>query len=298
MTSTVLNLPQDTVYGLARSAQNLYAARASGLYRSQDGGVTWQDRFAALDRPEPLTVTAVAAAGETVFAGVNGAVLRSDDAGEGWQIVGLASPPPLVVALAVSPQYAEDGIVAAGTAEDGVFISSDHGRSWVPWNFGLVDRQVYALVFSPDFATDGTIFAGTESGVFRSHNRGRAWRDVPFPMEAAPVLSLAVSPTYGQDGRLYAGTEKNGLFVSHDFGLIWRQIGPDEIPTPVNAIQIVAQPAVEIWLLLDDSLIASSDGGSTWQRRYDFPANKLAITLLCDDVIRVGFADGDVLPMR
>jgi hypothetical protein len=36
----------DTVYALAASGASLYAARASGLYRSDDGGQKWHNTFA------------------------------------------------------------------------------------------------------------------------------------------------------------------------------------------------------------------------------------------------------------
>src|SRR3954452_8677418 len=93
---------QDTVYTLAGSNDTLYAGRLSGLYRSTDGGISWQDAFASLGLEQPVPVTAIATAGNTVFAGVQGAVLRSEDAGESWQVAQLSSPPPRIVALALS----------------------------------------------------------------------------------------------------------------------------------------------------------------------------------------------------
>jgi photosystem II stability/assembly factor-like uncharacterized protein len=291
--------PHDTVYALAAGSDHLYAARLSGLYRSSDGGHTWQDALTSLERPEPLAVTAVATdGGTTVFAGTNGAVLRSDDAGASWEIAGLSSPPPNVAALALSPNYREDDLIAAGTAEDGVFVSADRGVTWIPWNFGLVDLHVYALAISPDFSADRTIFAGTESGIFRSPNSGRAWREVAFPMDAAPVLSLGMAPAYAADGLMYAGTEKKGLFVSDDFGLNWRQAKHDLLSTAaVNAIQIAAS---RTWLLLEDRLIGSSDQGHSWKPDHrPIPSGKMAMTMLvhpaAPDRVLVGFADGDIL---
>ncbi len=289
------NVNQDTVYALAQSGRSQYAARASGCYRSQDGGATWRNTFLALDTPEPLAAAAVLTVGETVWVGTNGAVLRSDDAGESWQIVGLASPPPLVVALAVSPDYAEDGMVFAGTAQDGVFVSTDRGLTWTAWNFGLVDHHIYALAVSPDFTTDHAIFAGTESGIFRSHNAGRSWRETAFPMEAAPVLSLEAAP---ETGSLYAGTETSSLFVSHDSGMTWRQIEHELMGAPINAIRASAR---SVCLLLEDKLLRSADAGQTWEQAHALPPDKVAMALLPEDTpntFTVGFADGDILQVR
>lgn len=294
------NVNQDTVYALAQSVHHLYAARASGLYRSQDEGATWQNLFDSLHLPKTQTAAAVAVAGNTVFAGVKGAVLRSEDAGESWHIAGLSSPPPLVVALAVSPSYAADGIILAATAEDGVFVSNDRGKTWTAWNFGLVDLHVYALVISPAFSGDGIVFAGTESGIFRSHTGGRSWRETPFPMEAAPVLSLALSLDYETDGRVYAGTEGSGLFVSDDFGTNWRQIENDLISMPVNAIHIPTLSTSEVCLLLEDKLLWSADRGKSWAlHTQSIPSGKAAMALLLNasspGAVLVGCADGDIL---
>jgi photosystem II stability/assembly factor-like uncharacterized protein len=293
----IQQIEQDTVYALADSGDTLYAARISGMYRSDDGGATWQNTFVSLNETHSLSATAVATDGTTVFAGVKGAVLRSDDGGKHWLAVGLSSPPPQVVALAISPNYREDGVVVAGTAEDGVFVSNDQGATWTAWNFGLIDQNVYALILSPHFSADKTVFAGTESGVFRSHNGGRAWRDLDFPLDAGPVLSLALSVT---DGRLYAGTENRGLFVSDDSGISWQQVDNGFASSSVNAIHIAASHDNEVWLLLEESLVCSFDGGRSWNQHAhnQIEAGKTAMAMLphptVPNMMIVGFADGDL----
>ncbi len=275
------NLTTDAVTALARSGSTLYAARASGLYRSTDGGSTWQNTFAKLD--ESLAATAVATFDRTVFVGTKGAVLRSTDAGDTWHISGLVTPPPLIVALAVSPNFAEDGTVFAGTAEDGVFVSTDRGDSWVPWNFSLLDLNVYALALSPNFAQDHTVYVGTESGIFRSINGGRGWRELPFPMDVAPVLALGVSA----NGTIYAGTEEHGLYASTDGGTAWSQI---KASGSVQTLDVSAALTV----LLPDQLCQSTDGGRSWSE-HRFATAESALTLLPDgDSVFVGWVDGAI----
>ncbi len=284
------DLQQDTVYALTASGNLLYAARASGLYRSDDGGVNWHNTFASLNRLVPLSTTALAVEGSTVFAGVNGAVLCSEDSGESWQIVALSSPPPQVTALVISPNFASDNLVVAATPEDGIFVSTDRGASFTPWNFGLIDLNVYALAISPDFARDQTIFAGTVSGIFQSLNGGRSWRETSFPMDVAPVLSLAISA----DSLIYAGTEAHGLFVSDDFGAGWRQVNAEFASAGVNAVQTTA---AQTWTLIEDRLFSSSDGIS-WLQHDLIPVGKVGIALLpYSGGVLVGCANGDLLHM-
>ena len=94
---------QDIVYALATSpdfTQGVcFAARISGLYRSDDGGASWNFAFDSLELSEQLPATAVALSPDfendhTVFAGAPGGVLHSVDEGKTWYVAMLPSPPP------------------------------------------------------------------------------------------------------------------------------------------------------------------------------------------------------------
>jgi photosystem II stability/assembly factor-like uncharacterized protein len=269
---------QDIVYALATSPdfaqakQGIcFAARLSGLYRSDDGGSTWNFAYDSLDLAEPLATTAVVLSpdfetDQTVFAGAPGGVLHSVDGGKTWYVAMLPSPPPLVSTLVVSPNYTRDGVLLAGTTEAGVFRSADRGSRWVAWNFGLLDLNIISMAISPDFVNDETLYAGTESGIFRSTNGGRAWREVDLPIGFEPVLSLTLSPNYAEDGILFAGTESQGFFHSADRGKTWNRVGQEVIADAVN--QIVLSPAystqADILVVLATALLISRDGGQSW----------------------------------
>jgi photosystem II stability/assembly factor-like uncharacterized protein len=266
---------EDLVYALAASPNFArdgicFAACTSGLYRSRDGGATWQSAYGSVDLALPLTTAVAISAGNraalTVFAGVCGGILRSTDGSDTWEAAVLRTPPPFVSALALSPNYGEDGTLFAATMEDGVFRSGDRGAQWAAWNFGLLDLNILALAISPAFAGDETLFAGTESGIFRSTNGGRAWREVDFPAGLAPVVSIAVSPSYARDGVVFAGTESYGLFGSGDGGNTWQRLGPELADETVNAVLVSpGYPADRSLLaLLGGRPTVSRDGGLSW----------------------------------
>jgi hypothetical protein len=48
-----------------------------------------------------------------------------------------ALPPPTVASLALSPTYAQDGFLIAGTLEGGVYDSRDRGTNWKTGNIWL-----------------------------------------------------------------------------------------------------------------------------------------------------------------
>lgn len=276
------------VYALAAGPGGLcFAASETGLYRSRDGGLTWQFAYESLhvDMP-PLTLSvALSPDGRSVFAGAPGGVLRSGDGGATWHIAGLGSPPPVIAALVVSPNFTEDGTLFAGALEDGTYCSTDRGVYWAGWNFGLLDLNVICLAISPHFAQDETLYAGTETGVFRSTNGGRAWRETDFPLE--PVLCLAVL----NGGALLAGTE-SGLYHSDDQGASWTL--SETAHGTVNAI--VPQGAG--WLIAcDNTLRVSHDAGRTWaawREGLHFEGGIAAVCAL-DDALLIAPAGGGVL---
>jgi photosystem II stability/assembly factor-like uncharacterized protein len=305
---------QDIVYALAASpefAQDgvCFAARQCGLYHSEDEGSTWRCAYDSLGLEEDLATTAVAVSPDfksdrSVFAGTQGAVLCSVDGGEHWSIASLASPPPIVSTMVVSPGFVEDGKLLVGTVEDGVFLSSDRGSHYHRWNFGLLDLNVLAMAISHAFADDETLFVGTESGIFRSTNGGRAWREVNFPIDYAPVISLALSPNYANDGVLFAGTESSGLFRSDDRGQTWSRIGEKAVADAVNAIVLSPEfsDSPDVLVALSTALLVSHDGGETWadwKKGLELTQGVSAVAapqgLAADAPLLVGLVGGDVL---
>jgi hypothetical protein len=71
-----------------------------------------------------------------------------------------------ISALALSPGYASDNTLFAGTAGGGVFQSINGGVSWSAMNTGLSNLNVRALALTP--TAPHTLFAGTQgSGVWQ-----------------------------------------------------------------------------------------------------------------------------------
>jgi photosystem II stability/assembly factor-like uncharacterized protein len=283
----------------------LFAARMSGLFYSRDGGRIWESAYKHLQTREALPTIAIALSPDFtqephIFSGLNGAILHSYDAGKNWYSSTLPTPPPVVSSLIISPDYSQDGIIFAGTNEDGVLVSKNRGLSWISWNFGLLDLNILCLAISPDFASDETLYAGAESGLFKSTNGGRAWREVTLPFGFDAILSLAISPKFSQDGTIYVGTENNGLLVSQDRGKSWRSFESIR-DHPVNMIFLSPDfpDGQELLLLHGGTLKITKDNGKTWKTwRRKLLGRRHVVTALVpngfDQGTFIGLEDGSV----
>jgi len=174
-------------------------------------------------------------------------VFRSTDEGETWEH---ASPTVRVIPAAIgrdnqtalmmmSPNFVEDGIIFAGTTQDGVIRSTDGGDTWIQKTKGLADPVVIAVAISPNFAQDSTVFVGTEGGgVFRSVDGGDTWEQVNLGLTVTFVLAVALSPAFEADQTIYAGTWGGGVFKGSnlELGTVTRTPTPAPLSPRTRAI--------------------------------------------------------------
>ena len=162
-----------------------------------------------LGGPQAGSVAALAvgpAAGATVFAGTQVGLFRLED-GQGaepreWER--LANAPLGIFSLAVSPSFAQDHTLVAGT-NTGIYVSRDAGETWLAADMPISGSVAIAISFSPNFAADGILLAGTlEDGIFYSHDRGAHWQSNGFGLLDATVYCLAFSPSFGRDTTIFA----------------------------------------------------------------------------------------------
>ena len=109
----------------------------------------------------------------------------------------------IVVGLAVSPNYAEDGSVAVTTYMNGASLSTDGGDTWRPINTGidegvLIDSgkdrfaRLFGIAFSPDFAVDHTLVAARWTDMLSSTDAGETMGCGPRDRGESPPLQQFV----------------------------------------------------------------------------------------------------------
>ena len=232
------------------------------------------------------------------FGGTGGGVWKTTDAGANWEpISDKEFKTGSVGAIAVAES--DPNVVYVGMGEspirgnvshgDGVWKSTDAGRSWV--NVGLRETRHIARVrvhpANPDLvyvAAQGHAWGpNPERGIFRSKDGGKTWQKVLFVDDATGAADLSMDPSnprilyaaFWQVVRhpweLVSGGPGSGLWRSTDGGDTWKKLTeglPDELLGRVGVAASAARPG-RVWAIVEakekGGLYVSDDFGDKWR---------------------------------
>ncbi|MCY4465694.1 MAG: hypothetical protein OXE46_09175 [Chloroflexi bacterium] len=141
---------------VAARGDTLLAGVHGGVARSFDGGSSWE--VCAFRLPAPLVTCLCVDSGCLLTGTFADGIFRSADGGATWQAHNHGLFDHSVNCLALSPQFADDGTVYAGTST-GIYISHNGGRLWQDIDIGSGRENVLSLAV----AEDGALYAGCDS---------------------------------------------------------------------------------------------------------------------------------------
>ncbi|MDD4939209.1 MAG: hypothetical protein PHE18_06535 [Candidatus Omnitrophica bacterium] len=173
------SLGQSHIFAIAydiKEQNRLYAACAEGVFKTEDGGQSWEKIFAANSIQEEK----------------NNDIQEEPDEQEGACSSGIRH-------LAIDPDNSSYLYLATSR---GVYISRDRGEIWEPLStFGLLDRDVKFLLVS----SGSRLYAVTKNGIFEY--KDERWHELSLGLPAAEINFLSLD----KNDLLYAATDK-GLF--------------------------------------------------------------------------------------
>jgi len=287
-----------------------------GLFRSQDGGVTWSGGF-GLDNGAVMDVAISPqwVSDGTAIAGLWQGIWATTDAGASWQALSSfpGSGPGAITAVAVSPQFASDHTYLAGSGYGSIFRSTDAGLTW---HTAATTSSVRRVVFHPALGTIALAAAG--DGLWRTQDGGASWTEVgggvpmmdvafqPMHDTAYAVTATAVwrstdtgqtwsaLPAVGASAalqRLAVSGDGSGLFVSagislyrFDFGTnTWLQLADTSDHQSMLRLAISPNFGLDqtMWMGTVNGVWISLDAGEHWTRSqgfYRIPVQVLSAT--------------------
>jgi hypothetical protein len=199
-----------------KSGRMTIAMSTGGVYRSDDGGASWQPRNAGIRAPFlpdkypefGQCVHKVVTHREQpnrLFAQNHWGLYRSDDGGDNWTDVANGVPSDFGFAMQMHPHDPDtvfivplesDGFRCTPEAKLRVYRTTNAGKSWKPLTKGLPQENAFETVLRDGMTADACdkagIYFGTRSGkVFASANEGDSWQEIADGLPAVVCVKAA-----------------------------------------------------------------------------------------------------------
>jgi photosystem II stability/assembly factor-like uncharacterized protein len=219
-----------------------FAATPNGVARSDDGGRTWRVFSKGLPGLSVQRVGLVRNAPQVVWATTRSGVALSNDGGRTFEdVTGFGSegglPAVNLQALAVWPDDPRMALVATSSLVysarsdqlvevqgqlfgQGVFKTTDAGRTWRQVALGVVEDTIIELQTSPVRPTE--VWAGQPAarGIFRSRDAGQSWSQSNSHLTHYP-MKMAFVPGY-PDRIVFTSSHPSESFgLTKDSGVSW-----------------------------------------------------------------------------
>jgi photosystem II stability/assembly factor-like uncharacterized protein len=247
----------------------LYVATNDAVYKSRDGGGTWE-RFPSFSARRVTTLAVDPRFPATIYAGTMGdAVYKSPDGGQRWlpHNVGLKEHVSFVNQFVFHPTLSEKIYIATTV---GVFFTKDAGREWEERMNGMKEVHIVtAIAMNPKAPT--TLYGGTTGGMYRSEDGAMSWKRInnglipESELMAAMALGVnAIEIDRMNPDTVYAGTTK-GLFRTVNKGEQWERIGQSLPDSFISSILLHPTEPSQLYVGGPKGVWKSSDSGKTWQ---------------------------------
>lgn len=279
----VLDLPNASTVEICEGDPDVvYAGSLSGFYRSDDGGLTWQQLAGGLWGPEdvaagfPIDLQCDPRNPMRIF--VNnyvGGNFLSEDGGQTWVTASKGYTGALMNQVAVAQ---DNPALVYATARSGVFVSENGGETWRGLSRGVArPLEAVGLAVNP-FDSQHIIVTISDAGPLPkvSHNGGQTWSQAQIPTldpaQWALPRKIFFSPTqpgyvWATSGDTACETPKTcnigyGVGYSTDGGETWNLSTLKD----GDAMDLAFGPDGSVYAALyPGNIYRSEDNGATWE---------------------------------
>jgi photosystem II stability/assembly factor-like uncharacterized protein len=242
------------------------------VVESDDGGETWAPLGHGL---APASVRRLFSTPAGWYAAVaSGGLMRLDIKSGRWIREGMVTERAAATASAVHSVAAREKQATAtafsavvndltisdaawfAATEEGLFKSSDAGKSWSRLFFSSLPLPVDSVRVSADGAEIRIV---SSHGMVFSNNAGRSWEWHDLPLESYGALRLEIA-----DETTLLVTSPSGLYISRDDGATWSRAQSGLPASAVNDLLVRS----EFWVVSSEQggLYISRDRGANWSR--------------------------------
>ena len=290
----------------AGSSTVLYAAVGpSGLWKTEDAGITWTPSFhmetsvavgaVAVSPSHPDIVwvgTGESTARNSVAPGDG--IYKSENAGKTWRKMGLADTHFIsrIVIDPINPDIvyaASQGDLWGANEDRGVFRTMDGGKTWKKVLYVNVDTGACDMAIDPsnskilyvgmwDYRRLPYFFrsGGPGSAIYKTSDGGESWKKTSEGLPAGPYGRIGLGVAASNPQVVYALVEANdgGLFRSEDKGETWRRASDKATYDRINFrpfyySRLTVDPNNDLILFVySGSCYVSRDAGKTFENAF------------------------------